>query len=70
MSTLVVVVSVKKAFEFYQQCLSIPKETGEKQREGLVYGYLGRAYTSLGDLKIAFEFLQHAYSVGKEIGSK
>ena len=60
----------KKAIEFYQESLSIAKETGNKGSEGKAYTGLGCAYRSRGDYKKAIEFYQQSLSIAKEIGNK
>ena len=55
---------------YFQQCLEIAKELGDKAGEGRSYGNLGNAYHSLGELKTAIPYHQRHLEIAKEVGDK
>lgn len=60
----------KKALEYYELCLSIAKEVGDKVEEGHALFHLGTVYRSLGDFKTAMECYQQSLSIAKDVGAK
>ena len=56
--------------EYYQQCLSIAKDVGDKRTQGHACDGLGKLFTNLGDLRTAMEYHQQFLSFAKDVGDK
>ena len=51
---------VRRAIEFHEQALAIPREIGDRGGEGDALGSLGQAYAALGEVRRAIEFHEQA----------
>ncbi|XP_078380053.1 uncharacterized protein LOC144662998 [Oculina patagonica] len=60
----------KKELDCHERKLRIPKEVGDKLREGTTYGNLGDVYYRLGDFKIAIDYFKRLLKIAKEVGDK
>ena len=60
----------KSAIDSFKQALSIAREIGDKQKEGIWLGSLGNAYQNLGDYQKAIDNYEQALSIAREIGDK
>jgi tetratricopeptide (TPR) repeat protein len=61
---------VRKAVGFYEQCLIIHREIGDKRGEGHALGNLGAAYYRLGEVRKAIGCHEQALAINREIGDK
>ena len=60
----------QKAIEYYQQCLTITKEIGDRRGKANSLGNLGSAYYLLGQYQKAIEYHQQCLTITKEIGDR
>ncbi|XP_068686240.1 tetratricopeptide repeat protein 28-like [Montipora foliosa] len=60
----------KQAIEYYEKCLSIAKEVGDRASEGITYGGLGNGYLSLGNFKLAILYYEKNLTIAKEVGDR
>ena len=56
--------------EYYQQCLSIAKDIGDKRTQADACDGLGRLLSNLGDFRKAMEYHQQLLSLAKDAGDK
>ena len=54
---------------YYEQALTIAREIGDRDSEGIWLGSLGVVYRSLGEYEIAINFLEQGLSILEEIKS-
>lgn len=67
---IIVSVNFTKATELFQLGLSIAKNTGNTDAEGIIYNKLGAAYYFLGEFEKAMELSQLGLSILKNTGTK
>ena len=67
---IIVSVNFTKATELFQLGLSIAKNTGNTDAEGIIYNKLGAAYYFLGEFEKAMELSQLGLSILKNTGNK
>ena len=58
------------AIQFYEQCLTIAREVGDRRSEGNALGNLGSAYKSLGETRRAIQFYEQQLAIVREIGDR
>ena len=61
---------VERAIGFYEQALTIPREIGDRQGEGIALGSLGIAYADLGQVERAIGFYEQALTITRAIGDR
>jgi len=61
---------VRRAIEYYDQCLVIHREIGDRRGEGNDLGNLGIAYKNLGEVRRAIECHEQALEIDREIGDR
>ena len=59
----------RKAIEFHEKSVTIAKEIGDREVEGLAYEYLGGAYQMLGDYQKAIVMHEKDLNTATDIGS-
>ncbi len=59
-----------EATNFYQQSLTIARETGDREGEGTALGSLGNTYRRLGNYAQAIESHQQHLTIAREIGDR
>jgi len=60
----------RKAIEFFEQCLKLHREIGDRGGEGIDLGNLGNAHAALGDARKAIQFHEQALLIIREIGDR
>ena len=55
---------------YYERCLSISKDVGDKGEQRHAYHHLGEVTLPLCDLRIAVEYNQQLLSIAKDVGDK
>ena len=60
----------EKALEYFNECLEITKEIGDRAGGSKCYADLGNVYADLGDFKKAIEFHEKSLKIFKEIGDR
>jgi len=58
----------RRAIGYYEQCLTIHREIGDRRGEGNALGNLGIAYKNLGDARRAIQYHEQALEIDREIG--
>jgi tetratricopeptide (TPR) repeat protein len=61
---------VNRAIEYYEEALSLARELGDRQEEGLQLSFMGIAYHDLGNFKRALEFHEQALEIDRELGRR
>ena len=60
----------RKAIDYFNQYLTIAKELGSKEEEGIAYNSLGIAFNKLGDFRKAIHYHNQHLRIAKEVGDK
>jgi tetratricopeptide (TPR) repeat protein len=61
---------VRRAIEYYEQCLVLHREIGDRRGEGADLGNLGLAHADLGDARRAIVYYEQALVISREIGDR
>ena len=61
---------MRRAIEYYEQCLVIYREIGDRWGEGADLGNLGITYKNLGDARRAIGYYEQALGIRHEIGDR
>ncbi len=59
----------RKAIEFYEQALTIARETGDRRGEGQTLGNLGEAHEQLNEILLALQYAERAVEIAKQTES-
>ena len=60
----------QNAIEYYGRALTIAKENGYKEAEGVWLGSLGNSYRELGQVQTALEYYKQALEIARETGHR
>jgi tetratricopeptide (TPR) repeat protein len=60
----------ERALGYYEQALSVDRETGDRRGEGVRLGNLGNAYHALGQVERAIKLYAEALVTAREIGDR
>ena len=60
----------QQAIDFYEQRLTIARESGDREGESNALGNLGTAYNNLGDYQQAIDFYEQNLAIAREIGNR
>jgi tetratricopeptide (TPR) repeat protein len=61
---------VEKAISYYEQCLVLHREIGDRRGEGADLGNLGEAYGNLGQVEKAIGYYEQCLVLHREIGDR
>ena len=61
---------LKRAIEYFEQCLAIARETGSRWGKGEALGNLGNAYLQLGEPRRAIEYYEQYLGIARETGDR